>query len=58
MKRNEKSEILLFYARIFDEMGNPKKAISHLNKKKKEIVDHLAFNETLYKLHLKVNQND
>ena len=39
-------------------MGNPKKAISHLYKKKKEIVDDLAFNELLYKLHLKVQQND
>lgn len=47
------SELQLFYARIYDVMGQTEKAIKLLKDKESEIVDHLTYNETLHSLYIK-----
>ena len=51
MKKYEKSEIHMFYVKIFEEKNDFEKAIDYLKKNKKEIVDLISYNEKLYQLY-------
>lgn len=52
------SELLLFYARIYDIMGQTSKALDLLKSKQAEIVDHLAYNEILHSLYIKIGDKE
>lgn len=53
LKRYERSEVYLLYARIYEAMGENTKAISFLEKNKKDIVDQITYYEQMSRLYMK-----
>lgn len=58
LKKYERSEVDLLYARIYEEMGENQKAINYLVKKEKDIVDQVTFNEQISRLYMKENNKE
>jgi tetratricopeptide (TPR) repeat protein len=58
LKKFEKSEIIIFYSKIYSEMGDHQRAINYLKKKVKEVVNELAYNEAMYTYAMKLGNKE
>jgi tetratricopeptide (TPR) repeat protein len=58
LRKKDKSELTLLEARIYEAMGNFQKAIECLNQTKAPVVNEVAKNEQLARLHLALGDKD
>lgn len=58
LKKQERSEMLIFEARIYEKLGDLQGAINSLVTKQGDIADKVALHENLAKLYLKVGDKD